>query len=123
MDSATNNIEVSENALTGYRPWHVESRYHFVREFIEDGCNKIVFVNLAENYSVLSTKIVIQELYERHMKKFLKTKEITVPVDCHRIARLLEISFTINYLVYIFRNYPLGIKESSESSKLARNNS
>jgi hypothetical protein len=34
----------SENASTGVRTRHVDTRYHFVQEFIEDGFIKIEFV-------------------------------------------------------------------------------
>jgi hypothetical protein len=34
---------MSENALTGICTRHVDTRYHFVREFIEDGFIKVVF--------------------------------------------------------------------------------
>jgi hypothetical protein len=40
----TDNIRaifMSENALTGFRTWHVDTCYHLVREFIEDGFIKI----------------------------------------------------------------------------------
>jgi hypothetical protein len=56
---------MSENALTGFRIWHVDTRYHFVREFIEDGFLKIKFVRSVENDSDLFTKNVNQELYEK----------------------------------------------------------
>jgi hypothetical protein len=56
-------IFMSENALTGFCTWHGDTRYHFVREFIEDGFIKIKFVRSAENDSDLFTKNVNQELY------------------------------------------------------------
>jgi hypothetical protein len=34
-------IFMSENASTGFRNWHVDTRFYFVREFIEDGFIKI----------------------------------------------------------------------------------
>jgi hypothetical protein len=43
----TDNIEeicMSENASTGFHTRHVDTRYHFVREFIEDGFIKFEFV-------------------------------------------------------------------------------
>jgi hypothetical protein len=61
---------MSENASTDFHTRHV-SRYHFVREFIEDGFIKIEFVRSVENESDLFTKNVNQELYAKHMKKFL----------------------------------------------------
>jgi hypothetical protein len=65
-------IFMSENALTGFRTQHVDIRYHFVREFIEDGFIKIEFVRSVENDSYLFTK----KLYAKHMKKFLEDSEV-----------------------------------------------
>jgi hypothetical protein len=65
-------IFMSENALTGFRTQHVDIRYHFVQEIIEDGFIKIEFIRSVENDSDLFTKNVNQELYEKHTKKFLK---------------------------------------------------
>jgi hypothetical protein len=65
-------IFMSENASTGFRTWHVDTRYHFVQEFIEDGFIEIEFVRSVENDSDLFTKNVDQELYAKHTKKFLE---------------------------------------------------
>jgi hypothetical protein len=67
---------MSENALTGYCTWHVDTRYHFVQEFIADGFIKIEFVHSAERDSDLFTKKVNQELYEKHKKKFLEDSQV-----------------------------------------------
>jgi hypothetical protein len=69
-------IFMSENTLTGFRTRHVDTRYHFVREFIKDGFIKIEFIRSAENDSHLFTKNVNQELYEKHTKKFLGDSEV-----------------------------------------------
>jgi hypothetical protein len=69
-------IFMSENALTSFRTWHVDTRYHFVREFIEDDFIKIEFFHSAGNDSNVFTKNVNQELYEKHTKKFLKDSEV-----------------------------------------------
>jgi hypothetical protein len=89
-------IFMSENASTGFRTWHVDTRYHFVRDFIEDGFININFVRSVENDSDLFTKNVNQELYAKHTKKCCKIVEFTVTVDRYRIGRVLEISFAIN---------------------------
>jgi hypothetical protein len=71
----TDNIEpifMSENALTGFRTRHVDTRYQFVREFVKDGFIKIDFVRSVEKSSNLFTMNVNQELYEKHTKKFLE---------------------------------------------------
>jgi hypothetical protein len=54
----------------------VNTRYHFVREFIEDGFIKKEFVRSAENDSDLFRKNVNQELHEKHTKKFLEDSEV-----------------------------------------------
>jgi hypothetical protein len=65
-------IFMSENALTSFCTWYVDTRYHFVREFIEDGFIKIKFVHSVENDSYLFIKNINQELYAKHTKKFLE---------------------------------------------------
>jgi hypothetical protein len=69
-------ISMSENALTGFRTRHVDTRYDFVREFIEDGFIKIEFVRSAENESDLFTKNINQEFYEKDTKKFLEDSQV-----------------------------------------------
>jgi hypothetical protein len=39
-------IFMAENATATARTKHVDARYHFVREYVESGFLKIVFVNL-----------------------------------------------------------------------------
>jgi hypothetical protein len=54
----------------------VETRYHFVREFIEDDFFiKIEFVRSVENDSDLLTKKVNQ-LYAKRTKKLLEDSEV-----------------------------------------------
>jgi hypothetical protein len=69
-------IFMSENALTGFCTQHVDIRFHFVRDFIEDGFIKIEFFRSAKNDSDLLTKNINQELYEKHTKKFLEDSEV-----------------------------------------------
>jgi hypothetical protein len=49
-----------------FRTRHVDTRYHFVREFFEDGFIKIEFVRSVENDAELFTKNINQELYAKH---------------------------------------------------------
>jgi plasmid maintenance system killer protein len=69
-------IFTSENASTGFHTQHVDTRYHFVQEFIKDVFIKIEFVRSAENDSDLFTKNVNQELYEKHIKKNLEDSQV-----------------------------------------------
>jgi hypothetical protein len=44
-------IFMSENVSTSSRTKHVDTRYHFVREFVEEGFVKIIFVRSEDNIS------------------------------------------------------------------------
>jgi hypothetical protein len=62
---------MAQNSSSGVRTRHVDTRYHFVRENLEDGIIKIEFIKSVENQSDIFTKNVNQEIYERHFEKFL----------------------------------------------------
>ena len=62
-------IFLAENNNSGERTKHVDIRHHFVREVIEDGIVKIVFVKSEENDSDLYTKNLNGELYQKHSDK------------------------------------------------------
>ena len=60
----TDNVGVmfmAQNASSGVRTRHVDTRYHFVRENLEEGIIKIEFA--VENESDIFTKNVTQEIY------------------------------------------------------------
>ena len=64
-------IFMSENASASSRTKHVDTRYHFVREFVEDGFIRIVFVRIIDNVSDSFTKNVTGDIYEAHVKEFI----------------------------------------------------
>ena len=68
-------IYLSQSATTSNRTKHIDVRYHFVREFIEDGIVKIVFVRSAENDADLFTKNLGGELYRKHRGKVMTLNE------------------------------------------------
>ena len=61
-------IYLSKNATTGNCTKHVDTRYHFVWEYIEKGIVKIVFVRSEDNKTDLMTKNLGNELYAKHTK-------------------------------------------------------
>jgi hypothetical protein len=63
---------MAQNSSSGVRTRHVDTRYHFVRENLDDGIIKIKFIKSVENQSDIFTKNVTQEIYERHVEKFLE---------------------------------------------------
>ena len=67
-------IFLANNKTTSDRTKHVDIRHHFVREYIEDGTVKIVFVMSSQNDADIFTKNLPGEAYEKHAGKFLKDK-------------------------------------------------
>jgi ribosomal protein L24 len=67
-------IFLANNRTTSERTKHVDIRHHFVREHIEDGVVKIVFVRSKHNDADLFTKNLPGESYERHVEKFTSEK-------------------------------------------------
>jgi ketol-acid reductoisomerase len=63
---------MAQNSSSGVRTRHVDTRYHFVGENLDDGIIKIEFIKSVENQSDIFTKNVTQEIYERNVEKFLE---------------------------------------------------
>ena len=64
-------IFVAKNASTKGRTKHIDIRYHFIRELIEDGTITIVFVRSEDNASDIFTKNVTRATFNRHIGKFV----------------------------------------------------
>ena len=67
-------IFMSENPGGSSRTRHIDTRYHFVKEFIEDGFIKIIFVKSAENKSDGFRKNTSSDTYESHTKEYMIEK-------------------------------------------------
>jgi hypothetical protein len=57
--------------VQGVRTHHIDTRYHFVPEHIEDGLIKIVFVKSRINDADMFTANLGKEAHEKHVNKFL----------------------------------------------------
>ena len=68
-------IYLANNMTTRKRTKHMDIHYHYVREFIEDGILKIIFVRSEENDSDIYTKNVSGKLFEKHTDKYMKDIE------------------------------------------------
>jgi transposase InsO family protein len=67
-------IFMANNVTTSNRTKHVDVRYRYVNEFVEDGFVTIIFVRSEENDSDGFTKNLGSELYEKHSVKFIADK-------------------------------------------------
>jgi hypothetical protein len=64
-------IFMAENVSSGTRTCHIDTRYHFVCEHVEDGLIKNVFVKSTINDADMFTKNVGKEAYKTHVNKLL----------------------------------------------------
>jgi hypothetical protein len=70
----TNNIgaiSMAENVISDVRTRYIDTRYHVIREHVEDDFIKIVFVKTDENDSDLFTKNVNKDTFKEHLVMFL----------------------------------------------------
>ena len=53
---------------------HMDVRYKYVNEYVEDRAVKIIFVKSADNDSNILTKNLSAELHEKHSRKMVGEK-------------------------------------------------
>jgi hypothetical protein len=63
-------IFMAENVSATSRTKHIDTLCHFVREFVEEGFIKTIFVKTAENKSDIFTKNVSGEAYDDHIDNY-----------------------------------------------------
>jgi hypothetical protein len=68
-------IFMSENVSTTSRTRHVDVRYHYVREYVEDGFVRILFVRSEDNLADEFTKNVSGALYDAHVSIYMGEKK------------------------------------------------
>ena len=68
-------IFMAENTSTSPRTKHLDLRYRFITEFIEDGFIKILFVKTDDNISDPFTKNVSSAIYEAHTRSYVADKK------------------------------------------------
>ena len=67
-------IYMTENTTTSTRTKHVDTRYHFVKEFIDENFLKIVFVRSEDNDADIFTKNTSGDIFEKHKEKMVIRK-------------------------------------------------
>jgi hypothetical protein len=68
-------IYMAENGSSNNQTKHVNTRYHFVRELIEEGTVTVEFVKSQNNDSDIFTKNLGRELFQRHSNKFMGERD------------------------------------------------
>jgi hypothetical protein len=97
-----------KNLSSGFRTRHIDTRYHFVREHVVDEFIKFIFVKSDKNAADMFTKNAGKEIYERHIKRFLRKDE-----SSHSILEIGRVLYYITniHLVLMLELYPSWISE------------
>jgi hypothetical protein len=64
-------IYLSKTATGSNRTKHVDTRYHFVREYVDKGVLKIIYVQSRENDADVMTKNLPEKDFKRHVEKIM----------------------------------------------------
>lgn len=65
---------MTENVTATNRTKDVDTRYHYVREFVSEGFLKIIFIKSAENKSDMFTKSDNAETLDFHINSYVIDK-------------------------------------------------
>jgi hypothetical protein len=68
-----NNVEaiyLAQNAVSGPKMKHVDVRYCFVQDYIEDSIIKIIFIMSEENDSYIYTKNLGEKSFKKHRGEY-----------------------------------------------------
>ena len=62
---------MANNETLGQRTKHIQTRYHFTREYVQDGILKIVYVLSENNDADIFTNNTDDKNFWRHVLKFM----------------------------------------------------
>ena len=71
-------IYIANNYTIGQRTKHIDIRTHFVRNFIEDGILKVIFIKSEDNDADIFTKNTSEEIFKKHQKKNVEQIENSI---------------------------------------------
>jgi hypothetical protein len=63
---------LAENASVGQRTKHIDVRYHFIRDLVQNGTLQIIFIKTTDNDADIYTKNVSGEVFEKHISKYME---------------------------------------------------
>lgn len=66
---------LANNPVLSQRTKHISVRQHFIREFVEDGIIKVIFVKSRNNDADIFTKNLSKELFEKHKKRIISGED------------------------------------------------
>ena len=72
----TGAIFLANNETLGQRTKHIQTRYHFTREYVQDEILKIVYVSSENNDADIFTKNTDDNTFWRHVLKFMNYENV-----------------------------------------------
>ena len=66
---------LANNPVLSQQTKHISVRQHFIREFVEDGIIKVIFVKSKNNDADIFTKNLSKDLFEKHKKTIINGEE------------------------------------------------
>ena len=65
-------VYLAKNRTLGQRTKHVDTRYHLVQEYIEDGILKIVYIKSKDNTADIMMNSTSTVNFKKHLEDFMK---------------------------------------------------
>ena len=74
----TGTIQVSKDLAQHWKLKHIDTKYHFIRDNVQDGKVKIKYINTTDNLADVFTKLVGKDALRRVRQGLgLKTQQVT----------------------------------------------
>ena len=64
-------IQIADNPISQRRTRHIDIRYHFVREYIEDGTVSVKYCPTQQMFADIMTKVMYRPIFERLRNKII----------------------------------------------------
>jgi hypothetical protein len=68
-------IFIGTNVTVSQRSKPIDTQYHFVKEYVQDGFIRIIFVRTKDNDADIFTKNLSGDLHSRHASKIVGEKQ------------------------------------------------
>ena len=65
------SVFMADNSRSDVHTRHVDTRDHFIPDYVEDDCIKVIFARSDENEADIFTKNVSKDTYEKHERELL----------------------------------------------------
>jgi hypothetical protein len=110
-------IYLANNHCNSQRTKHIDTRRHFVREWVEDDILKIVFTPSLENTADISSKNPTEEIFQKHAVNLVKTipKRTEMCIVTTFPSQDIIFEYQQNEWIKVMRKYKMKAKGRDKS--------